>query len=210
MKINGTDITTTYPGIRVLSVDNPFPETKIDFLDIKGRNGKLKTSVGDTVYNNKTIQITLGIRKLSNLKKFFQDLANDLLGNNVKLTPDSYDGWSFDSYITSFTDYELSLTLGKVVLNFDAFPFAIKDTDTVVTTTVTDSTNITLSNSRMIVMPKVSCTSDFTITQGTSTWSVSTNTSGVFLEGFKLYKGDTTITATGAGDITFTYREGRF
>ena len=96
---------------------------------------------------------------------------------------------------------------GTLQVEITSDPYKLKTTATTVTSA---AGTVTLSNSSMPVVPTITATADmgleWTVNGATYTASVSSGTSTV--PQLVLYEGNTVVTVTGSGSVTFTYTEG--
>ena len=110
--------------------------------------------------------------------------------------------WLYGSYnvepseltVGDYVDYtNIQLEIGSTATEYEAY-------------TPVQSQAITLTNSRKMVCPEIICTDNTTITVAGATYNLSAGTHKLL--GFQLTEGETSVTLTGTGVVSFNYQEG--
>lgn len=131
-----------------------------------------------------------------------QDSAvkNALHGRKMQIVFSDDPGYYWNGRI-SVGAWEYYQGAGRVTITIDAEPYKYKSTETV----VSGSGELTLSNSRMPVVPRVSASASTTLTWDGYSVTISAGNDQLIPQ-LVLEEGDTVVTASQS--VTFRYREG--
>lgn len=182
------------------------PKLKENYVDIPGGDGALNMSYspqGYPVFNNREITFTL-FKAMSEADRatMLATIRNQWHGMevNVEFPNDSSYYWHGVLEIGETSGFNA----GLIPCRLTAYPYKLKKTET--TVSKTGAGTITLSNTRMPVVPTVTSTGSATLAWDGYSVSISSGTTTI--PQLVLGAGDTTITITGSATVTFTYREG--
>lgn len=185
------------------------PKPKTMEVDIAGGDGVLDYTeyFGGVKYENR--QLSFKFSKMNivpdGFLALFSVVQNALHGQKMKIVLDD-DPANYYFGRVMVNEWKANKRVGEIVIDVDAEPYKLKVAETVVTQAVTDSAEITLTNSRMPVVPEITTTAAMTIGFGSYTAAVE---AGTFrLPELQLTEGQNTVTVTGEGSITFKYRQG--
>ena len=188
-------------------IKSPLPKKKT--VDVEGADGELDftESFGDVKFNNR--QLSFKFHKANIVPDGFLALysvvQNALHGKKMQVILDDDPAHYYFGRVT-INEWKSDKRLGIIVIDVDAEPYKLKVAETVVTRAVTDSAEIILTNSRKPVVPTITTDAAMTIAFGGYTAAVQ---AGTFrLPELQLRAGQNTVTVTGTGNITFSYREG--
>lgn len=185
------------------------PKPKTMEVDIAGGDGVLDYTeyFGGVKYENR--QLSFKFSKMNivpdGFLALFSVVQNALHGQKTKIVLDD-DPANYYFGRVMVNEWKANKRVGEIVIDVDAEPYKLKVAETVVMQAVTDSAEITLTNSRMPVVPEITTTAAMTIVFGSYTAAVE---AGTFrLPELQLTEGQNTVTVTGEGSITFKYRQG--
>lgn len=196
-------------GLIVAPYAVPQPEPQTNYVDIPGRDGALDLTeaFGTVRYLDREIPLTLYAR--SPFDAAVSSFAAAVHGRRMNVIFDRDPTFYYDTRIT-IDGVEKEDGYCTLSLSCKAKPYKQKNTVTTVSESVTDTAVITLVNGRMPVVPTITVTAQMTITYTlnrqayTATLAAGTHT----VSSLVLPEGDTEVTVTGTGTITFVYREG--
>ena len=204
--INSTDTLTTYGLFLCADLVIGEPKLKENLVDIPGGNGSLNMSYspqGMPVYHNREIKFSLAKRMTdADRATAIATLRNLWHGKEVSLTLPN-DSTHYWHGIIAFGD-ESGFNNGTIPVKMTAEPYKLKSS--VTTKTQNGAGTIALTNEGMPVVPTVTSTGS-----GTLAWdghSVSIVSGEQVIPQLVLQAGTTSVTVTGAINVTFTYREG--
>ena len=196
-------------GLIVAPYAIPMPEPQMNFVEIPGRDGALDLSeaFGTVRYADRTISLTLYAR--APFDALISSFAVDVHGRRMNVIFDRDPAYYFDARVT-VEDVERHAGYCELSLECRARPYKMEHFDTTITVLPTGSATITLTNTRMPVVPVITVsagmTLTFTLLGKDSTVNLSAGTH--IIPSLVLMEGDTEIGITGTGRITFTYRKG--
>ena len=204
LKIDSVDIATTY-GFYLAKRRLSAPEVKEEYIDIPAANGEYDATeaLGQVYYKNRNLLLDL-IYPADSYDTNLSSLTNYLHGRKRKIVFGSDSSWY---YVGRISVGEYDSVSHKLGMSAKVFPYKLATSETVVTKTVTTSDTVVLANDEMPVVPVVTNTAEMTLAWGSNSVTISAGTHQI--AGLELPKGNTTITVTGSGTITFTYRKGR-
>lgn len=184
------------------------PSPKTEYVDIPGGDGVLDLTdfFGETKYNNRQLSFDFSTNvPQSQFMELFSAIQDAIHGKKMNIVIDEDSGWYYTGRIT-VSEWKADKTIGMITVDCDCEPYKMKIDETVITKSVSGATSITLANSRKTVVPKVTLDSEMTIAFGQYSGTFSAGT--YIIPSMRLKEGNNTLTVTGSGTITFTYREG--
>ncbi len=196
-------------GLIVAPYAIPLPEPQMNFVEIPGRDGALDLSeaFGTIRYADRIIPLTLYARAPFDV--LISSLAADVHGRRMNVIFDRDPTYYYDARMT-IEDVERHAGYCELSLECRAKPYKLEHFETAITVLPTGSATVTLTNTRMPVVPVITVsagmTLTFTLLGKDSTVNLSAGTH--FIPSLVLMEGDTEIGITGTGRITFTYRKG--
>jgi len=195
------------------SVNFPTPKSQSNTVIVPGRNSPIRYSeaLGRVSYQPRSFEITLTM--LGSRAAFDQkvsDTVNRFAGKLVAVICSEEPTLYCLGTIEAEPSYD-PLT-GKGVLLFscsdgDAYRYHV----TATTKSKTGSGTLVLTNDAMPVVPTITTTAQTTLawTVGTESFSKTLSAGTWEIPELELAEGNNSVTVTGSGTTTFTYREGR-
>ena len=196
-------------GLIVAPYAIPMPEPQMNFVEIPGRDGALDLSeaFGTVRYTDRIIPLTLYAR--APFDTSISAFAADVHGRRINVIFDRDPTYYYDARMT-IEDVERHAGYCELSLECRAKPYKLEHFETAITVLPTGSATVTLTNTRMPVVPVITVsagmTLTFTLLGKDSTVNLSAGTH--IIPSLVLMEGDTEIGITGTGRITFTYRKG--
>lgn len=203
-------------GFYLPEYDDVSPEVQFNFVRILGMSGSLDLTEQDGMVYFDDIETELVLEKVTkettqaDIKSTARMLNNALLAEvgNV-IFDDDPDFYRYGRVMSVKVECEDN---GKLIatIALRLKPYRYKIEQTIVTKTISGSGSVTLSNLKMPVAPTVTVDSDMTLAytiRGAQS-TVTINEGSHIIDTLVLFEGDTTISLTGTGTITFSYREG--
>ena len=188
------------------TIPAPTPQTK--FVDIIGRDGPVDLSNAFGVMHYGARKWTLNFKTFSpvNWHTLTSNVMNAIHGKRLDFifAGDSTFKWNGRFNVKNFTQRNGE---GTLQIEVTSDPYKLKTTATTVTSA---AGSVTLSNLSMPVVPTITATGTMTLewtTNGT-TYTATVNSGTSTVPQLVLYGGNTVITLTGSGSVTFTYTEG--
>lgn len=187
------------------------PEVKVRKIDIEGADSSLDLTdfFGEPKYEDVTHKFSFStIVPQAQFLSLFSTVKNALHGKKMRIILDDDPLFFYQGRIKvlPFTNEK---NVGKISIECDCEPYKYKLAKTVVSTAVSGTKAITLTNSRKRAVPEVSITTSGSMNivyQGSNIWDLG---SGSYtLPELELVEGVNTVTVTGTGNITFTWQEG--
>ena len=196
-------------GLIVAPYAIPMPEPQTSFVDIPGRDGTLDLSeaFGTVRYADRTIPLTLYVR--TPFDATVSTFAADVHGRRMNLIFDRDPTYYYDARVT-IEDVEKHAGYCELSLECRAKPYKLEHYETTVTAQVEGTGSVTLSNTRMPVVPVITTAAEMALTftirdvEYSITLSAGTHT----VPSLVLMEGETDVELTGIGSISFTYRKG--
>ena len=196
-------------GLIVASYAIPMPEPQMNFVDIPGRDGALDLSeaFGLVRYADRTIPLTLYAR--APFDTLLSAFAADVHGRRMNVIFDRDPAYYYDARIT-IEDVERHWGYCELSLECRAKPYKLEQFETAITVLPTGSATVTLTNTRMSVVPSITVSAEmaFAFTIDGKDYSVTFPAGTHTAPALVLSEGDTEIGITGTGSATFTYRKG--
>lgn len=214
VKINGTDLFTTYGLILLADLKIEDPKRKTDYIDIPGADGSLDLSdepQGRPVFQDRNISFTLfkGVDDVS-LEAIRSALLTNYHGKKVSLVLPSDDSHHFDGVIElgGLSGYNS----GKIPVKMRAAPYRLKNTITTVTKAINRTGTITLTNEGKPVTPKFSTNAAISVswTKDGQSHTVSLPSgNNQYITSLQLDAGSLTLSISGSATVSVEYLEGR-
>ncbi len=196
-------------GLIVAPYAIPMPEPQTNFVEIPGRDGALDLSeaFGTVRYYDRTISLTLFVHTPFNT--LISSFAADVHGRRMNVIFDRDPAYYYDVRVT-IEDVERHWGYCELSLECRAKPYKLEHFETTITVLPAGSASVTLSNSRMPVVPTITVSAEmilaFTINEKDFSFMLPAGTHTI--PSLVLSEGDTKIGITGTGSATFTYRKG--
>jgi phage-related protein len=206
VSFGGTNLDTY--GLHLPYYEIPAPEPFLYMEEIAGRNGliDLSNAFGDVRYKNREWDLTFVTKAPCNWHTVASNVMSLVHGKRLDFIfdDDPTHTWNGRCSVTSFVSESGK---GSITVHVSSDPFKLKQSNTVVSRTGAGS--VTLSNSDMPVVPTITTTAAMGIsfTLDGNEYSAQINGTATVPQ-LVLPKGNTVVTVTGTGKITFTYREG--
>jgi len=136
------------------------PVPKTHYIRVPGRSGDLDLTealTGKVEYENRTLTLKLGGMK-ADWFSFFTTFLKDIHGKEVQLIFDHDTTHYFMGRASILGDFEKVARLGTFAMEILCEPYRYDVTPYTYSGTVTSSTTITVPQSKMPVIPEVTCT----------------------------------------------------
>ena len=196
-------------GLIVAPYAIPMPEPQTNFVEIPGRDGSLDLSdaFGTVRYADRIISLTLYAR--APFDALVSTFAADVHGRRMTVIFDRDPTYYYDARVT-VEDVERHAGYCELSLECRARPYKMEHFETTITVLPTGSATITLSNTRMPLVPTITVSAGMTLTftLAGKDYTVNLSVGTHVIPSLVLSEGDTEIGITGTGRITFTYRKG--
>jgi phage-related protein len=196
-------------GLIVAPYAIPMPEPQTNFVEIPGRDGALDLSeaFGAVRYADRIIPLTLYAR--ATFDTLISVFAADVHGRRMNMILDRDPAYYYDARIT-LEDVERHAGYCELSLECRAKPYKLEHFETTITVLPTGSASVTLTNTRMPVVPSITVSAEMTLTYtlNEKEYTVTLAAGTHIIPSLVLIEGDTEIAITGTGRITFTYRKG--
>ena len=196
-------------GLIVAPYAIPMPEPQTNFVDIPGRDGALDLSeaFGTVRYADRIIALTLYAR--APFDTLISSFAADVHGRRMNVIFDRDPTYYFDARVT-VEDVERHAGYCELSLECRSKPYKLEHFETTMTVLPAGTATVTLTNTRMPVVPTIIVSAEMTIefTIGGLVYTINLAAGSHVVPSLVLMEGDTEIGITGTGSITFTYRKG--
>ena len=187
------------------------PEVKVRKIDIEGADSSLDYTefFGEPKYEDVTHKFSFStIVPQAQFLSQFSTVKNALHGKKMRIILDGDPLFYYMGRIkvSGFTNDK---NIGKISVEADCEPFKYKLAKTVVSTAVSGTKAIGLTNSRKRAVPVVQIETASSIRieyQGSNIWDLGSGS--YMLPELELVEGVNTVTVTGTGNIKFTWQEG--
>ena len=187
----------------------PIPEPQTNFVEIPGRDGALDLSeaFGTVRYADRLIPLTLYAR--APFDALISAFTADVHGRRMNVIFDRDPTYYFDARVT-VEDVERRAGYCELSLKCRAKPYKQEHFETTITVLPSGNATVTLTNTRMPVVPVIMVSTEVTLTFTIAGVVYTINlTAGIHVvPSLVLIEGDTEVEITGTGSITFTYRKG--
>ena len=205
----GTKWAHTDYGLIVAPYAIPMPEPQTNFVEIPGRDGALDLSeaFGTVRYSDRVIKLTLYTR--APFDTLISAFAAEVHGRRMNVIFDRDPTFYYDARIT-IEDVERHWGYCELTLECRAKPYKLEQFETAITVLPTSNATVTLTNTRMPVVPTITVSAEITLefTINEKNYSVTLPAGTHTVPSLVLSEGDTEIGITGTGSATFTYRKG--
>jgi len=205
----GTKWAHTDYGLIVAPYAIPMPEPQTNFVEIPGRDGALDLSeaFGTVRYSDRVIKLTLYTR--APFDTLISAFAAEVHGRRMNVIFDRDPTFYYDARIT-IEDVERHWGYCELTLECRAKPYKLEQFETAITVLPTSNATVTLTNTRMPVVPTITTSAEITLefTINEKNYSVTLPAGTHTVPSLVLSEGDTEIGITGTGSATFTYRKG--
>lgn len=196
-------------GLIVAPYAISMPEPQTNFVDIHGRDGALDLSeaFGTVRYADRIISLTLYAR--APFDTLISAFAVGVHGRRMNVIFDRDPTFYYDARIT-IEDVERHWGYCELSLECRTKPYKREQFETAITVLPTGSATVTLTNTRMPVVPTITVSAGMTLTFtfGGKDYTVTLPAGTHTVPSLVLIEGDTKIEITGTGRVTFTYRKG--
>ena len=196
-------------GLIVAPYAIPMPEPQTNFVEIPGRDGALDLSeaFGTVRYADRIIPLTLYAR--ASFDTLIATLSADVHGRRMNVIFDRDSTFYYDARVT-IEDVERHWGYCELSLECRTKPYKLEQFETSITVLPTGSATVTLTNSRMPVVPTITVSAEMTLTFtiNEKDYSVTLSAGTHTIPSLVLSAGDTKIGITGTGSVAFTYRKG--
>ena len=196
-------------GLIVAPYAIPIPEPQTNFVEIPGRDGTLDLSeaFGTVRYADRIIPLTLYAR--APFDTLISAFAADVHGRRMNVIFDRDPTFYYDARVT-LEDVERHAGYCELSLECRAKPYKLEHFETAITVLPTGSATVTLTNTRMPVVPTIAVSAEMTLVFAIAgvSYSISLAAGSHVMPSLVLMEGDTEVEITGTGSITFTYRKG--
>lgn len=186
------------------------PTPKEYKIDIEGADGELDftEAFGDVKYSNRNIsmefvKLNINYDGFAALYSQVQDIVH---GQKMKIIFDDDPNHYYVGRVY-IKEWKSEKSYGKISITVDAEPYKLQLQPTTVTHAITGTAEIVLANSRMPVVPKITTDAAMTFSFGGITKAVNAGTFSI--PELELKQGNNSVNATGTGNVTFKYQEGR-
>ena len=196
-------------GLIVAPYAITMPEPQTNFVEIPGRDGTLDLSEAfSTVrYTDRIIPLTLYAR--APFDTLISAFAADVHGQRMNVIFDRDPAYYYDARIT-IEDVERHWGYCELSLECRTKPYKLEQFETAITVLPTGNATVTLTNTRMPVVPTITVSAEMTLTFTIvgKDYSVTLPAGTHTVPSLVLMEGDTKIEIFGTGRVTLTYRKG--
>jgi len=196
-------------GLIVAPYAIPMPEPQTNFVEIPGRDGALDLSeaFGTVRYTDRIIPLTLYAR--APFDTTVSALAADIHGRRMNVIFDRDPTYYYDARIM-IEDVERHWGYCELSLECRTKPYKLEQFETAITVLPTGNATVTLTNTRMPVVPTITISAEMTLafTINGKGYSVILPAGTHTVPPLVLMEGNTGIGITGTGSATFVYRKG--
>ncbi len=184
------------------------PAVKERKIDVEGADGSLDLTdfFGEAKYEDVRHKFQFStLVAPSEFPTLFSTVKNALHGKKMRIILDDDPHFFYIGrlYVSNFTSEK---NIGIISIEADCEPYKMKMEQTVIQKTINGSGTVTLSNSRKRAVPTITTTASMTLAFGDGSWTVNAGTFQI--PELELTEGNSVITVTGTGTITFTWQEG--
>ena len=196
-------------GLIVAPYAIPMPEPQMNFVEIPGRDGALDLSeaFGTVRYADRIIPLMLYAR--APFDAAISAFAADVHGRRMNVIFDRDPTYYYDARVT-VEDVERHAGYCELSLKCRAKPYKLEHFETTITILPAGNATVTLTNTRMPVVPTITVSAEMTLTftiAGVG-YTINLAAGSHIVPSLVLTDGETKIDITGTGSITFTYRKG--
>ena len=196
-------------GLIVAPYAIPLPEPQMNFVEIPGRDGALDLSeaFGTIRYADRIIPLTLYAR--APFDTLISSFAADVHGRRMNVIFDRDPTYYYDARVT-LEDVERHVGYCELSLECRAKPYKLEHFETAITVLPTGSATVTLTNTRMPVVPTITTSAGMALTFSIeeAVYTINLAAGAHVVPSLVLMEGETEIGINGTGSIMFTYRKG--
>ena len=196
-------------GLIVAPYAIPMPEPQTNFVEIPGRDGALDLTeaFGTVRYADRIIPLTLYAR--APFDTLISAFASDVHARRMNMIFDRDPTFYYDARMT-IEDVERHWGYCELSLECRVKPYKLEQFETAITVLPTGIATVTLTNTRMPVVPSITVSAEMTLafTISEKDYSVTLTAGTHTVPSLVLQEGGARIGITGMGRITFTYRKG--
>ena len=196
-------------GLIVAPYAIPMPEPQMNFVEIPGRDGALDLSeaFGTIRYADRIIPLTLYAR--APFDTLISSFAADVHGRRMNVIFDRDPTYYYDARVT-LEDVERHVGYCELSLECRAKPYKLEHFETAITVLPTGSATVTLTNTRMPVVPTITTSAVMALTFSIeeAVYTINLAAGAHVVPSLVLMEGETEIGINGTGSIMFTYRKG--
>ena len=196
-------------GLIVAPYAIPMPEPQTNYVEIPGRDGALDLSeaIGTVRYADRIIPLTLYAR--APFDALISAFTSDVHGRRMNVIFDRDPTYYYDARV-ALEDLERHAGYCELSLKCRTKPYKLEHFETSMTVLPAGSATVTLTNTRMPVVPTITVSAEMTLTFTISAinYAVTLSAGAHVVPSLVLMEGETEIGITGTGSITFTYRKG--
>ena len=196
-------------GLIVAPYAIPMPEPQTNFVEIPGRDGALDLTeaFGTVRYADRIIPLTLYAR--APFDTLISAFASDVHARRMNMIFDRDPTFYYDARMT-IEDVERHWGECELSLECRVKPYKLEQFETAITVLPTGIATVTLTNTRMPVVPVITVAAEMalTFTIAGVVFTIHLAAGSHVVPSLVLMEGDTQVEITGTGSITFTYRQG--
>ena len=185
------------------------PEPQMNFVEIPGRDGALDLSeaFGTVRYADRIVPLTLYCR--APFDALISAFATDVHGRRMHVIFDRDPTYYYDARVM-VEDVERHAGYCELSLECRTKPYKLEHFETTVTVLPMGSATVTLTNTRMPVVPAITVSTGMTLTFTIAgvVYTINLSAGTHVVPSLVLLEGDTEVEIKGTGSITFTYRKG--
>lgn len=185
------------------------PKPKTEKVNVPGADGELDFTeyFGGVKYENRTLKFVFTyVGATSNFPAKFSEIENEIHGKKLNIVLDDDSNFHYVGRVT-VDDWKDGKRYAVVTISADCEPYKYKNTETVVTKSITTSGTVSLTNLKKPVVPKISTNAAITVSWLGGSASLAAGNDQLIPE-LILGEGITTLTITGTANVTFKYTEG--
>ena len=196
-------------GLIVAPYAIPMPEPQTNFVEIPGRDGALDLSeaFGTIRYADRIIPLTLYAR--APFDALISTFAAEVHGRRMNVIFDRDPTYYYDARVT-VEDVERYAGYCELSLECRTKPYKLEHFETAITVLPTGSATVTLTNTRMPVVPTITTSAGMALTFSIeeAVYTINLAAGAHVVPSLVLMEGETEIGINGTGSIMFTYRKG--
>ena len=196
-------------GLIVAPYAIPMPEPQTNFVEIPGRDGALDLSEAFVTvrYADRIVPLTLYCR--APFDALISAFATDVHGRRMHVIFDRDPTYYYDARVM-VEDVERHAGYCELSLECRTKPYKLEHFETTVTVLPMGSATVTLTNTRMPVVPAITVSTGMTLTFTIAgvVYTINLSAGTHVVPSLVLLEGDTEVEIKGTGSITFTYRKG--
>lgn len=187
-------------------------EPKENYVDIDGMSGSLdltESLTGEVTYKDRTISASFWTDNSSYRDRdvLMRKIVTSLHGKKIKIIePDDPDHYYMGRVKIKSFDNTLPYLEFEIEATCEPWRYALTETERLVTVTTDSPVSVVIPNYGVkTLLPVLTVTGNITITSGGVNTSLGAGSYKV--SSLKLYQGVNVFKVSGAGSVTFTYRE---